>query len=631
MSFEKTSDHLQVENETGKNQMNRSPELAQIISDAWKPPSSDPAWRWAEQHITLDNTAAMQGRYSIELVPFLRVWYDQAQHPRCRRHVTMVSAQSAKTQNMLNFLCWSIVEDPAPTMWVMASSDNCKEFKKKRLDGALENCPPARALLPADQDANTRTLVKFSSMNLLLRGSNSRIGLQSDPIRRIICDERREWRPGAIDLLRKRLRTFANSIELGCGTAGIEGDELHRDFEEGSQTFIHWRCINCNHSQPFRFGRKPTPLFPTARERGGLIWDENGITRPNGEWNWEELAKTVRYECEHCGHRYKNSDKFALMKSWHPHHRREWMLPEYFSVHWNALYMPWSSCDWAEIAKEFLVATSAWQAQKDIEPLRAFITETLGEPWRDLEGQKVEQGVILDRRGVYTTKEPGKLSKDAVRVATVDVQEGYIVVVVREWKLGGASRLLVAKKLLDFDELKKLQTDLEIRDRCVWIDSAHNTRDVLEACQANGRWINGRDGKPAWDGWSPMLGDDAEEFTVHSKAGPLKQHWKRVDIDPGIGTSKQGISRLPRYSWSNPHYKEQLYFYVLPGKSHSWELPSDIHDDYIKQMQVTERIPIYDGEKKLLGYEWKERGRHDYSDCELMQLVVADIGGLIKA
>jgi hypothetical protein len=308
------------------------------------------------------------------------------------------------------------------------------------------------------------------------------------------------------------------------------------------------------------------------------------------------------------------------------------MLPGSFSVHWNALYMPWSSCDWAELVKEFLVATSAWSIQKDLEPLKAFVTETLGEPWRDLTGQKVEQGQLLERRGTHSINDNPEPPERTVRILTTDVQDGHLVSLIREWQFGGASRLLVAKKVLDFDELRVLQLEYKVRDRCVWIDSAFNGRDVFKACLRFGLWRAGRDGHPDWDGWTPMLGDDAEEFTAAKKdQGAVKQFWKRVDIDPGIGTTAQGAKRLPRYSWSNPHYKELLYFYVVPGKWHMWEIPQNIHDDYVKQLQVTERVPIYGHDKRLTGHEWREKGRHDYSDCELMQLVVADAGGIIKA
>ena len=69
-------------------------------------------------------------------------------------------------------------------------------------------------------------------MNLMMRGSNSRAGIQSAQVQRVFCDERLEWNHGTIDVLRKRLRTYHNSIEIGFGTAGREGDELHSDWLE---------------------------------------------------------------------------------------------------------------------------------------------------------------------------------------------------------------------------------------------------------------------------------------------------------------------------------------------------------------------------------------------------------------
>src|SRR4030095_3935554 len=97
------------------------------------PPSDLPAWRWMEENIELDNTSAFPGRYSTELVPMVRTFFDYCQNPRVCRIVLMVSAQSTKTQNAINFVLWSVKEDPGPAMWVMAAQDHCEEFAKKRL------------------------------------------------------------------------------------------------------------------------------------------------------------------------------------------------------------------------------------------------------------------------------------------------------------------------------------------------------------------------------------------------------------------------------------------------------------------------------------------------------------------
>lgn len=606
--------------------------ISNIIGAAWRPPARLPAWQWIERNVALDNTSYFPGRISFDLFPCSKSFFNYAQNPRTRRVTVMVSAQSAKTQNAIMFTLWRVAEKPAPAMWAMAAADHCEEFGKKRLWPAVEDCPPVSALAPLDREAWTKRLIKFDSMNLMLRGSNSRIGLQSDPVGLIICDERREWKRGAIDLIRKRTRTFADYLEISMGTAGRERDELHRDFLDGSQTFFHFHCPQCQHSQPFRFGKRETTLFDGDRERGGLVWVTDETTKPNGKWNFDELRKTVRYECEGCGHLIPNSDKPALLKTIHEHHRNPDALPDHVSLHWSALYMPWVNCAWDEIAVEFIKANHAIKPEggHDMEPLIAFTTETLGEPWRELEGEKPQEGEIMQRCGQYASGEEWPDAPDITRILTVDNQHGYIVYVYRQWRKDGSSRLIQAGKLLGFDELREFQTSRSIRDRAVWIDCAFRPNDVFQACVKFGRWIPGHGADHIWDGWTPLIGDDAKEFHRSVGGKSMKTHCRKTLIDPGMGTSTQGTKLIPRWSWSNPHFKEQLYLYRIKGQGPLWEIPKNIESDYVKQLQATERRAITDATGQLTGYNWKERGRHDFGDCELMQLVVASIAGIGK-
>lgn len=196
--------------------------------------------------------------------------FEAAQDRRVWRVVVMVSAQCSKTLIRILCLLWTIAEDLAPCMWVMANQDHCDEFVKKRLFPAVDSCELTAPLLPKERNARNKRLIQFHSMNRMMRGSISRSGLQSDPVRRMFCGEGREWKHGAIDLLRKRLRAYHNSIEISLGTAGREGDELHSDWLEGSRTEAHWWCPACQHSQPFRFSTRETILFPANLIRGGV-------------------------------------------------------------------------------------------------------------------------------------------------------------------------------------------------------------------------------------------------------------------------------------------------------------------------------------------------------------------------
>ena len=593
-------------------------DIIQGWSEAWKPVDERPMWQWCEEHVRLDRTSPVEGYFSTSLMPQVRWVYDRFQHPRTRLLVLLVASQSGKTQTVLNMLAWSVVNDPATSMWVMSSNEAVKEFVKKRIRPSLANCDALRGMLPNHRKKDGLNLIQFDSMNLIMRGSESRAGLQSDPVRRTFCDERKLWRKGAIDDLRKRQRTFSDSIEVSVGNAGTEFDELHADYLKGSQTLFHVNCLKCQHSQPLRFGKKSSPLFPKARTQGGIWWPDDDRVKTDGILDFEKVRSEARYQCEECGHLHDNVDKFALLKTLHPVHGNPAALPARASCHWSALYMVWDSCSFGNIAVEFLNAMKSLEEHGNIEPLKSFVCETLGEPWQD-QVEDRDEHEIEKRKGDYKLGEIDASGK-SIRIITVDVQAGYLVYVCRQHFQGAKSRLIEAGKCLDFDDLRAAQVRLETRNECVWIDSAHEPAKVGKACLDNG--------------WRPMLGDDAEDFTrqefdhVEKRMKAVKSHWKWVEWDPGCGGTQQGKRVLRRYSWANNHYKDRLFLHLISGKVGAWTIPSNPGEEYMKQM-----INGYKRVKKIedgvVSYEWKDGGRRDFADCELMQLVVCDAGNLV--
>jgi hypothetical protein len=618
-----------------------------------RPPSPLPMWQWWEAFITLDNTSAAPGkRISTKRLPMLR-WFSRfKQDPRCRRLVMMVSAQSTKTQNAINSLLHDIAEDPAPAMWVMANADHCEEFAKKRLFPAVEDCEKTKDLLPAERNRRNKRLIQFDSMNLMLRGSNSRQGLQSDPIRRLYLDERREWKKGAIDLVRKRTRTFHNFIEISMGTAGTKDDELHCDYREGNQVIPHFRCPKCQHSQPFRFGRKESVLFPTPRAKGGLEWDENPVTRPGGKWLKAEVVKTVRFVCENadCDATWRNHEKMALIKAMHPaeygHSTGPKLLAEdelavpdtgIVSMHWNTLCMPFPGCAWEGIVWEFLKACDAYKLG-NVEPLKAFVTETLGEPWEE-RGQRPTEHALRKqcggKAGMAYVRGPADghpfwLPSEQNQVTTVltgDVQAaegGYLKWVVRQWKATGDSRLLDYGWCRDYDDLKEIQIKFGCIDDCVFVDSGWGpgTSKCYRACLD-------------WN-WKPMKGDDGDYFSVYVLSPTSGQKvsrnvpWKLGEVDPSLGKVGQGRIQLPLLHWKHSTYRDRLLLHIAVGRGPLWLLPDDVGDDYLTEMTGNERIARRNPNGSV-DYEWVKRGPDDWQDCELEQLAVVDAGGVAVA
>lgn len=582
---------------------------------------------WVEENIYLAGDAELKGAVSFDLLPMVRFFLRACQRAGVRTVVLICSAQSAKTQSVQFYLIWKIKNSPGPTIWYIDTSESARLFSQTRLWNDLHGCDLIAEELPKNRHMKKWSLMQLTSMNLYVLGANAKRNRERISAETVLCDERRNYPKGAMASIRNRYKTFRNSKEISFTTAGAQFDEVHQAFLFGSQTFFHWACLSCGHRQPFRFGRGKTTMFPTERACGGVIWEDNRLTHPSEHvWNIAEVRKTVRYECENpaCKRHYYTHEKPALLatmteeNNWGAVQTNLLASPENISVYWNELYMPWPDASFESVATKFLQAQVSLKRAHNNEPMKVFVTETLGEPWKE-ETKTFEPSAVLKCRGDYALGEAW-LERDA-KILTVDVQRGHLIYVIRQWKAGGASRLLNCGRILDFEELEKLREREGIPSEVTWIDSAHDTQKVYEACLRYG--------------WIALLGDDARDFhrleydEREKKNVPIRSYWKSVDIDPSVG-KKSGTITIRRFSWCNDHYKTMLYQDFIPQRDgRTWLLPRNISPEYVEQLSCTELQEITESDGSITR-KWIELDRHDFADGELMQLVVADQGGIFQ-
>ena len=594
-----------------------------IIRGFWEPVSTDPAWQWIRDNVGLGQDSELK-RFDFELCPMHKFFHDSVQSPLTRRVTEMVCAQSGKTKNALAAMIWRVRNQPRDAAWFTDTSEKAKADFKIKIWPFLRDCEALDMDLPKDRNRKSQRLIQFDSMALHILGAESKSNRESITLFSVFCDEVRNYKPGALTQIDNRLKTIRNSQRVVFSSAGDEFDELHRSFNEGTQHFFFWACPHCGHKQTFRFGRDATPLYPKPRDHGGFVWDSNEVTHPDDfTWNFPELAKTVRYECENaaCKYRFHQSEKWQLMRTLEPIQTNPHADPTNISMHWWEAYMPWADCEWDRIVVKFLRAQLAAR-RGNFEPLRVIVCETFGEPWRPPGGHKIHAGEILKRCGEYAMREPWP--EGTIKVLTVDVQQGYIYFTLRAWSTLGESRLIDCGIMPTFDDLRVYQIAAAVMDRLVFIDCAYEPGRVFEACLQHGRWVidsahpTGR----AWDGWTPVRGDERETFVQKQDGDAITTHWRWLDQDAHAG--KAGMPRIIRvYIFSKGFYRERLFLYACKGKL-PWWLPKNIPDEYVKQMGNVERRELLDAQGQQEGWEWHEKGRHDYPDTEQMQLAVAD-------
>ena len=596
--------------------------VSSMVSAAVRPPSRLPLEQWAEANVRLDHTSYVQGKLSLEFYPQLRAFFRHAERRRMKRLTVLKAAQTAATTGMMCALLQRIAENPVAAMWITANAEKAREYVQRRLYPAILDCPAVKPLAPSDNEW-TRRLVRFSTMDLMVRGAVSKADMTGDPAGLVVCDERREWTI-PIELVRQRLKTFGNAQEISIGTAGVVNDSLHRDWLHGSQGFIHFTCPKCQASQPFRFGKKRTPLFPENRDIGGVIWPDDERTRnadgtwklepttnPDGSTSQDGVRKLATYQCEKCAEAIPQAARLGLLKSAHESHRNARMVEQFPSLHWNFMVMPGESMDFGAGAVTFLSAMNALKATGNQEPLKSFVTDDCGEPWEML-ASKVEATDIMARMGSYEMGEQWVGSQGPVfNVLSLDRQKDHLVFVWRQWLKGGASRLIQNGKLPDdFEVLRKFQVDRGIKNVCGddgGYDEA-NTGNVYRWRMACLKY-----------GWTSFKGDKAENFAGDT----ARQYWKRSPFNTGVGQHVLHNS----YLFSKSHYLGKLYNVFLKGEGPSWAVPSNVGADYLHQLQAYEFRPPANGEARG---EWVRSGQDHAASCEMMQIVFADSSGIIQ-
>lgn len=606
-----------------------------IICEFWEPSSDRKGWEWVAEYVDLPSDSELQ-KFDFELFPLARFVLEQLCHnPALRRFTEMLSTQVGKTVTILAYLCYKIFNRPSGTAWYTDTGLNAVGDFKTKILPMLESCPKVAPLLPAQRGKKSNTLIQLPYMNLRVMGAESRRNREGKTITEVLCDEARNYPRGSMEQIDARFKTVSNYRRILFSSAGDMMSEPWVSFSKGSRHLGFWPCPKCSHKQTFRFGLRESPLYPNRRKKGGFVWDDNATTHPSEDvWNTAALVPTIRYECEECGHRFEESEKIALIQATDFVQTNLMADPSDISVHCWEAYMPFRGCSWGSIVMKFLNALVAMRGG-NIEPMKIFEQETLGEPWED-RGEKPPDGEIMKRCGEYSIGEEWPPEVETAKQITVDMQHGFVVYNYSIFSRSGEKRTVQTGSLVDLDQVRALQLAKGVKDRGVLIDCAHHPALVYAQCLRYGRWLPDPNGGKdhIWNGWLPLLGDDAEEFysfTFDSAKKRIKiiNYFKAVVINAMEGKGSQ--KPIHRISWSNPHYKTELYLHLILGKGLGWWIPKNVTPGYIKQLSMAERKEIRNAEGVLTGYYWPpEKGQHDDGDCELMQLVGRDYNQIIK-
>lgn len=572
--------------------------LRDILKDAWTPADRREPWRWCEDHIRSIPYSPLPGPFRSENSPWIREVMEAIVDPKIRLVSIIAAVQSSKTTSPELTLCYIIANLPGPCLWLDQTDEDAKDESESRLQKLFESCEPVKKLFPKNKNKQRNCTIHFSNgMTLWLLGAYNKTNLQRRSIRWLFGDETWRWPVGHMAEAEARTTAFGwlgKCVFMSQG--GEENDDTHRKFETTDMREWHYKCPKCGKYIPYKWEN--------------VEWDDD-CKDENGEYDFSKINHSTALKCPECGEYFEDSDRMRriLNKDGKFIALNPNASKENVGFHWNAL----ASMSWGKLAELYLRAKIA--ARKgDSSLLQQFYQKRLALAWREFaEDYRLEIASGSYNSGDVWDEEAGfnKLGEiiappfaeneviAPLRIMSVDVQMNCFYLVVRAWSINGSSRLLWHEKVLTWEDIEEIQKRFRILDNLVFVDAGYNSFEVYKHCGERN--------------WIALMGDNRANFFHRLPNGKtVLRFYSPVKY---IFISRYVKCRM--HFWSNLNVKDTLARIRRnqnPADGVTWEVPTDISEDYLKQMESEHRI------KKGNSWIWEQIGNrpNHYLDCEAM-------------
>ena len=363
--------------------------------------------QWAEQFRVLSGAASSEpGKWSNERTPYLiEIMRELSPQSPAADVAFMKGAQIGGTEVLINTALYYIKHCPSPIGQFQTTEQTAKRFIKQREVPAFKAMGLDKIFVGDEQ-----YMKEFPGGALITGWSNSPSNLRSMPLRVILCDEISEWAKDCggqgdpCDLAKARTANFPRKKRFWNSTPGIEGEcRITEKYEQGDQREYNVPCPHCGELHKW--------------EWGNVVWDRDA--------DGNHLPYTARMKCPHCGQTYGEHYKTELMA------QGQWVAENpsgaYPSFHINGLYSPLGWKSWAQCVTEFL------EAQGDVNKMKAFTNNVLGQPFSVDGGKQLDQYGLMARREDYGAEVPDGAM---ILTAGVDTQDDRLECEIVGWGAG---------------------------------------------------------------------------------------------------------------------------------------------------------------------------------------------------
>jgi phage terminase large subunit GpA-like protein len=372
----------------------------------------------------------------------------------------MFAAQTGKTEAGSNWLGYVIDHAPGPMLCVQPTVEMAKRLSKQRLESMITDTPCLAAKIAparARDSGNTMFSKEFSGGIMLLTGANSATGLRSAPCRYLFADEVDAF-PSDVDgegdpvaLAERRTTTFARRKILLTSTPTVKDfSRIETEYLRSDQRRFYVPCPSC----------------------GGMQW----LQWPRLKWD-AKRPDDVQYQCEHCGERFKENHKPAMLAA------GEWRATapsngKTAGFQLSGLYSPLGWCSWEQLVEDFL------RAKSDAPALKVFVNTRLAETWEEDYAAAVSADGLMTKRLAY---ESGTCPDGVVLLTCgVDVQDNRLAVSVWGWGEGETGWMVWHQELMGDPTQTEVWAQLDQVLVTEWPTAAGKTLKVSQVAVDSG-------------------------------------------------------------------------------------------------------------------------------------------------
>jgi phage terminase large subunit GpA-like protein len=584
---------------------------------AWQPPPRISVSTWADANRLLTSKeSAEPGRWLTARTPYLRAPQDALGDPTIRFVVIVKPAQVGGSECTRNAIGYWVDADPGPALVVYPSEDAAKENMSERVGRMFRATPCLAEKLTGERHDISDLGIDTREMQLYVGWAGSPQALASRPCRYIVLDEVDKYPPYAgkdaspLALAEARTRTYAHRSKIVLvSTPTTDKGAIWTAFEScEDRRRYHVPCPLCNEFQILqrdRFRWEGYPEDPTPE-----------FVEANGVW----------YSCVHCEGKIPETEKDAMSGrgEWRAEPDAAGVVPEKASrvgFQFSA-FVATIGVSWRKLIAKF------FRVKADPAKLMEFVTQELGEPWRDLVDMIQDSRLMLRSE---SDKPRGSVPPWAACVVlTADTQKEKFYWIARAWGANERSQLIdlgAAKTFVDLENLLKRAFPV--------IGSPSKMKPCLMLIDSGG-------------GTETRDGDGNRTDEVYRWAGKLAA---QVIALKGIGGNVNPLSApdvrigshtYKRAGYSNymvrlAHVNTQRLKDVLAarinqkpeeGKPAIWDLCADLPKEYFEHLRAEHKVGVRKGAEYHQRWVARSHGRRrDYLDCEVYQLAAAKLIG----